>query len=187
LTWSPQYCRGRDGAGDRFQCGGNARFGLMLHGLWPDGAGRQWPQYCAPTGIVPRKLVGEMLCTTPSADLIQHEWAKHGTCGWKEPSAYFAQARRLYQALRMPDMVALSRRPALTVGALRDAFVAANRHVPGLTAASVRVRMTREGWFDELWLCLDRDFRYAPCRAGQQGGREASRRIAIWRGALNGR
>lgn len=156
----------------------------MLHGLWPDGAGRQWPQYCAPTGLVPQQVVRDMLCTTPSADLIQHEWAKHGTCGWKEPQAYFARGRSLYRAVRYPDMVALSRRGDLTVGAFRTAFVRANAHLPGLTAASVRVRVTGEGWLDEVWLCLDRSFVYGRCSAGQQGGREAGQRLRIWRGSL---
>ena len=47
ITWAPQYCRehGSD-ASARFQCGSGNRFGFTLHGLWPDGVGKQWPQYC---------------------------------------------------------------------------------------------------------------------------------------------
>lgn len=186
VTWTPQYCRGRQNDGS-FRCGGDARFGMTLHGLWPDGPGRQWPQYCAAAEIVPETVVRDMLCATPSANLIQHEWAKHGTCGWQAPAAYFATSRRLYQDLRFPDFVALSRQPNLTVSAFRRAFAAANRSLPGFTAASINVRVTRDGWLDELWLCLDRRYRYTRCRDGGEGGRTSSQRLQIWRGALSDR
>ncbi|HEX7873165.1 MAG TPA: ribonuclease T2 [Sphingobium sp.] len=182
LSWSPEYCRSREGD-TSFQCGGSARFGFVLHGLWPDGAGSQWPQYCRPASILPPRVVRDMLCTTPSADLLQHEWAKHGTCGWSDPAAYFGAARRLYQRLRFPDMAALSRRRDLSVGEFRTLFARAN---PGLTASGIRVRV-KNGWLDELWLCLDRTLSHARCRAGQQGGAPADQRLKIWRGRLNAR
>ena len=74
ITWSPQYCRDhtRD-ASARFQCGSGNRFGFTLHGLWPDGVGRDWPQYCRSTGLLPARIVRPMLCSTPSAQLLQHE------------------------------------------------------------------------------------------------------------------
>ncbi|HEX7857095.1 MAG TPA: ribonuclease T [Sphingobium sp.] len=184
LSWSPQYCRdkGEDGS---FQCGNStARFGFVLHGLWPDGAGKQWPQYCTPASLLPQKVVREMLCTTPSADLLQHEWAKHGTCGWTDPAVYFGQSRKLYQALNFPDMLALSRRSDLTVAQFRSEFAQANATVPGLTAASIRVRMTKDGWLDELWLCIDRKMDHARCRSGQQDSEAGSQQLKIWRGAL---
>lgn len=49
LSWSPQYCATARGPDSAFQCGGrNGQFGFVLHGLWPEGAGRDWPQYCRP-------------------------------------------------------------------------------------------------------------------------------------------
>ncbi|MET0363003.1 MAG: ribonuclease T2 [Sphingobium sp.] len=183
LSWSPQHCRARqDGRSESFQCAGQSRFGFVLHGLWPDGAGSQWPQYCRRAGVVPPRVVRSMLCTTPSADLMQHEWAKHGTCGWSDPAAYFTTARTLFEDIRYPDMVALSRRPDLTVGALRARFAQANRHIPGLTAEAVRVRVGNGGWLEELWLCLDRSLAYDRCRSGQRGGAPAGQRVRIWRG-----
>ncbi len=124
----------------------------------------------------------ETLCATPSADLIQHEWAKHGTCGWRDPAAYFGTSRRLYGALRYPDMAALSRRRDLTVGQFRDALIAANGGAAGLNASAVRVRLNRSGWLEEVWLCLDNKFGYARCGRGQQGGAAPGKPISIWRG-----
>lgn len=182
LSWSPQYCRTAEQKSS-FQCGGKARFGFVLHGLWPDGRGAQWPQYCHPASILPAREVRAMLCTTPSADLIQHEWARHGTCGWRDPAAYLATARTLYRPLHYPDMAALSRRPALTVGQFRDMVARANSAIPGLNADSIRVR-TKDGWLSELWLCLDRNMAHGRCGPGQRGGAALGQRLKIWRGPM---
>lgn len=185
ISWSPEYCRGKERDGS-FQCGSSSRFGFVLHGLWPDGQGRQWPQYCAPVAILPPRIVKDMLCATPSADLIQHEWAKHGACGWTDPAAYFGTARKYYDGLRFPDMMALSRRRDLTVGAFRAEFARANAGLRGFSAGAIRVTH-KNGWLSELWLCMDRRMAYVRCRASQDGGESSNAPLKIWRGALNDR
>ena len=178
ITWAPEFCRnGGFTPSARFQCGSGNRFGFSLHGLWPDGVGKDWPQYCATTPILPAKLIRGMMCTTPSAQLIQHEWAKHGTCTSMSPDAYFTRSSGLYARLRYPDMDPLSRRP-LTVGQFQAAFAALNPDVP---AEAIRVTTKRGGWLDELWLCLDTRFRYERCRAGT-GGQPRNATLRIWRG-----
>lgn len=177
LTWSPQFCRnGGFSPAARFQCAGGNRFGFTLHGLWPDGFGKDWPQYCTATDIVPPAVIRGMMCTTPSAQLIQHEWAKHGTCMGTTPAAYFARSSGLFAKIRYPDMDALSRRP-LTVGQFAAAFAAVN---PGIPANAVRVT-AKGGWLDELWLCLDTRFVYERCKPNT-GGLPANARLKIWRG-----
>lgn len=177
ITWSPQFCRnGGFTPAARFQCGGGNRFGFTLHGLWPDGIGKNWPQYCAATSLLPPATIKGMMCATPSAQLIQHEWAKHGTCTGLTSADYFGKSSRLYARLRYPDMNALSRGP-LTVGQFTAAFAAANLGVP---AEAVRVTVKR-GWLDELWLCLDTRLNYARCQAGT-GGLAANASLRIWRG-----
>lgn len=178
LTWSPGYCRAHgDEPGRAFQCGSDNRFGFTLHGLWPDGRGKLWPQYCQRTDILPPALIAKTMCATPSAQLIQHEWAKHGTCMKTTPQAYFQRSTTLYAAIRYPDMDALSRGD-LTVGAFKQAFAAKNRAIP---ASAIRVTTTRDGWLDELWLCLDTRFRYRRCEAGT-GGAPDDAALKIWRG-----
>ena len=106
VTWTPEYCHshGRD-PGAQFECGGSgARFGFALHGLWPDGIGPEWPQYCKSTTLLPPATLRRNLCATPSAQLLQHEWAKHGTCTGLTPDAYFARSTGLYGRLRFPDL-----------------------------------------------------------------------------------
>ncbi len=182
LSWAPQYCRERGATG--FQCarpdsGGN-RFGFILHGLWPEGAGREWPQYCRPVELLSEATIRANLCATPSAQLLQHEWAKHGSCMAGSADDYFRRAGALFGRLRYPDMNALSRRSGLTVGVLTAAVARAN---PEITPAMVRVRLTRGGWLDEVWICHGLDFRPARCTRTNDGTAATTTRLRIWRDA----
>lgn len=180
LSWSPEYCRTRkDAAGDRFQCGGGAdRFGFILHGLWPEGRGRQWPQYCRPVPAVPGAVVRRHLCATPSVRLINHEYAKHGSCMPLSAERYFAIAGVIHGAIRYPDMNAFSRRKGLTAGRFANAFAAAN---PGVDAAMLAVHTNRRGWLEEVRLCLDTRLKPRRCpRDGRAARPDVP--IRIWRG-----
>ena len=65
ITWAPQYCRDNgDRASSGFQCGSGNRFGFTLHGLWPDGVAKDWPQYCRAAEFVPPPVIRAHLCTT---------------------------------------------------------------------------------------------------------------------------
>ncbi len=176
VSWAPQFCHGK--AGDPaavFECGGANRFGFTLHGLWPDGEGALWPQYCAAAVLLPRPLVRQHLCSTPSAQLLQHEYAKHGTCMGVPPADYFARSTGLYARLRYPDMAALAARRDLTAGAFAAAVAQAN---PGMSAEMMRLNVNRGGWLEEVWLCLDLNFRFRACPA-TQGGAAPETRIKI--------
>ena len=176
ISWSPEYCRtSGDRPSARFQCGGSNRFGFVLHGLWPDGVGKDWPQYCRTTPILSRQVIRRHVCATPSPQLLQHEWAKHGTCmAGYTPERYFTKSNAMFHALRFPDMARLAQTP-LTAGRLAEAIAAAN---PGLRADMMRVTGTKSGALDEVWLCTDKRFRYARCPA-HQGGLDPAARITI--------
>jgi ribonuclease T2 len=179
INWAPQYCHGnaRKPAAS-FQCQSGNRFGFTLHGLWPDGVGKEWPQYCTSTDLLPEPVIKSAICATPSAQLLQHEWSKHGTCmAGETPASYFRRSNRLYAQLRYPNMNALSRKP-LTAGDFAVAFAKANS---GLSADMVRVTANRQGWLEELWLCLDRSFAYTRC-AAHSGGLAPNAPLKIWRG-----
>lgn len=182
ITWSPEYCHGHaQDAGSRFECAAGNRFGFTLHGLWPDGQSKAWPEYCHPTGILPPAVIGAHLCAVPSAQLIQHEWAKHGTCTADSPAAFFARSRALYGRLHYPDMDALSRHP-LTVDGFRQAMAAAN---PGMTPEMMRVSANKRGWLEEVWLCLGKDYQPRACPAFESGA-AGDTQLHIWRGGHDG-
>lgn len=176
VSWSPQYCASRQSSPkDHVQCGGAAgHFGWTLHGLWPDGEGAQWPQYCRPARLVPEPVIREHLCSTPSPQLIQHEWEKHGTCMAKAPAEYFAQSGKLYTALTFPEMEKFSGR-STTVQAFQEAFAKAN---PGMRADQLRLNVSKAGWLEEMWICLDKRFMRATCPA-HQGGAALGQMIKI--------
>src|SRR5690606_8009950 len=167
VTWMPQTCKtGGDGKGD-LACNSENRFGWTLHGLWPNADGKPYPRYCRPAEQVDAATIRANLCRTPSVDLIQHEWAAHGVCGWDDPQAYFGDAARLYDSLNKPDPTSLSagdRGP--TAGRLRDAFVAAN---PGLPRDAVYIAVASGNRLREVRICHDLSFKAAPCPVGGLG------------------
>ncbi|MGV7120577.1 ribonuclease T2 family protein [Sphingopyxis sp. 550A] len=169
MSWSPQRCAGvrnpKD-ARDRFQCSGeNGRFGWVLHGLWPEAADAGYPQWCRPAKIVPQPVLKKHMCMTPSAQLLQHEWAKHGTCMSPNPAAYFRAAEILFRAVRFPDMKRLGAAPQ-TAGSVRRAFAAVN---PGVKETMIAVAAGRDGWLDEVRLCLGPRMKPQQCRPFQKG------------------
>lgn len=167
ISWMPETCRTRDdGAGD-LACGSENRFGWTLHGLWPNSDGRPYPRYCRPATRVPEATIRANLCRTPSVDLVQHEWAAHGTCGWDAPEAYFRQSAALYDAVVRPDPTTLApgeRGP--TAGQLRDAFARAN---PGLPREVVYIAVGSGNRLREVRLCHDLKFRPRACPGGDVG------------------
>ncbi len=176
LSWSPQFCRDHR---NNEQCDrSTGRFGFIVHGLWPQGAGQTHPQWCASTPLS-EPVVRAQYCATPSAKLIAREWAKHGSCATANPGDYFAASRRLFAALRLPEMMTLSRRP-LDVGTFKRIFTAAN---PLIRPSALVVETDRSGgWLRELRICLSRDLMPQPCPAGQGGGAPDRVPLKIWRG-----
>lgn len=180
LSWSPEYCRGRETrAADAQQCSGKSgRFGLVVHGLWPEGAGGAWPQYCPAKARLTGAEARRNLCMTPSARLLAHEWLKHGTCMARTPEAYFATARRLWSALAIPDFDRLSRRDGLTVGDIRTALADANPRHP---RDGIGIFVSERGWLREVRLCYDRRLRPAACDRRRHGAADETP-LRIWRG-----
>jgi ribonuclease T2 len=183
LSWAPQFCK-ENGTRDAssMECGKPNSFGFVLHGLWPDGEGKDWPQYCRAVPILSEATIRKNLCATPSAQLLQHEYAKHGSCMPGTADAYFRRSTGMFAAIRYPDMDGLSRRSGLTVGSFATEFARVNR---GIGSGSVRVTTTKDGWLNEIWLCLDTRFAYETCTQG--GGATANTPLKIWRGAINPR
>lgn len=182
VSWSPEFCRAdRDPAS--LQCGGRAgRFGFVLHGLWPEAGSGPPPQWCA---LLPRprpETIRQGLCATPVPWLIEHEWAKHGSCMAASPEAYWGIARHIWARFKWPDADGLARRPGLTVGDLRDAVLLANPAIrPALTRQAIGVVLSRNGWLRELRICHNRAYRPVACNPRAFGPPDGAV-LKIWRG-----
>ncbi len=173
LIWSPEECRSYgDRPGAQVQCRANS-FGFTVHGLWPNGPARYHPRYCRPVAPVAVATVRANLCMTPSAGLIQHEWAAHGACGWATPVDYFRQERSLRERLDAPDL-APNADGFLTAGQVRDAFIRRNASIP---RDGLDVHVGRDNRLEEVRVCYDLAFRYAPCLSGTGAPDRASIRI----------
>jgi ribonuclease T2 len=167
----------------RFQCSGEiGDFGFILHGLWPEAKAANYPQYCRAVGVLPRRSVSDNICLSPSPQLLQHQWAKHGSCMATTPDAYFAAARLLFEAIEFPDMARLSREPErgtpLTAATLAERFADLN---DGLPAYAITVQTNSKGWLQELRICLGKDFKPRQCPAFTRRA-PATAQIKIWRG-----
>jgi ribonuclease T2 len=179
VSWAPEYCRGHESApADAIECSGrNGRFGLVAHGLWPEGR-RLAPQWCpSPRKLSPQEA-RRNLCMTPSAWLLAHEWAKHGACMARTPERYFRITRILWDGLRWPDIDRLSREEGLDAGMLRSRLAAAN---PGWKAEAIGLLVSERGWLRELRLCYDRRFMPMACDAFRFGPKDSAP-LKIWRG-----
>jgi ribonuclease T2 len=196
LSWSPEYCKSK-GWGGKPNGGGKSslpsslqcarkmgEFGFILHGLWPDAAGPDYPRYCRAAPVLSRAVIAQNICMTPDVQLLQHEWAKHGTCMARRPEAYFAAAKLMYDAIEFPDMDRLSRAGSkqsaapLTAKALAQAFADINE---GLPASAVAISTSGRGWLKEVRICLGKKFRPVTCPAFSRGARPGSV-VKIWRG-----
>ena len=168
LIWTPQHCFHAVGGAEALKCGRDTGSGFVLHGLWPDGEGTSWPQWCAPAAILPKRTIAAHYRATPSPQLMQHEWAKHGTCiAGATPDSYFDQSNRLFRQVRIPDMRKLAAAPT-TESKFAQAFAAAN---PGMEPDSIRLNLNKQGWLQEVWLCLDTTFQSMHCAAPASPGR----------------
>lgn len=179
LSWSPEFCKPRLGErAHAFQCGGKTgRFGLVVHGLWPDGA-QDWPQWCtARNALTPADIRGA-LCLMPSERLVARAWAKHGSCMVKRPASYLRVIRILHAGLRLPDYDRISREKGLTAGRIRAAFADAN---PDWPESAIGVKLSPRGWLEEIRLCYSRSFHPARCAPARRGAKDAAP-ARIWRG-----
>lgn len=159
LTWSPEWCRERaDRPSEQLQCRDNS-FGFVLHGLWPSASRGEHPRFCAAAPPLDPATVRRSLCMTPSIDLLQHEWAAHGTCAWPTSQAYFAQAAALWTSLKTPQLTAAT----MTGGQLRQAFATAN---PRLPRNAINLRVAPGNRLLEVGVCYDLKFRPIACPRG---------------------
>ncbi|HTC44866.1 MAG TPA: ribonuclease T2 [Steroidobacteraceae bacterium] len=160
LSWSPSYCLVHPG--DREQCQGRG-YGFVLHGLWPQFDAGGYPQQCATHPDLDRaaRAVGRTLY--PSPTLMQHEWARHGTCSGLEPLEYFRTADRALAVVHTPALFEAPRADQqLAAAQVLAAFRAAN---PAFPPRAMTVACSR-GELSEVRVCLTRTLQPRSCGPG---------------------
>lgn len=180
MSWSPAFCRTRlNSRGHTMQCSGDyGRFGLVVHGLWPQSASGSWPQWCPTKNRLTPAELRRNLCMMPSPRLAARQWAKHGSCMVRKPETYFKVTRILWNSLRIPDYDRISREDGLTAGRIRTALADANN---GIEPSHIGVKLNRDGWLQEVRLCYSKGFRPTRCDRARYGAADKVE-AKIWRG-----
>lgn len=172
LSWSPSYCLvdGR-AKSDRNQCGKNADFGFIVHGLWPQLESAH-PAFCRSRqpDRVPGRLGEQLFDIVPSMGLIGHMWRKHGTCSGLDQSEYFGVVRAAWDRVRIPERFNQPNQPQnLSSAAVEEAFLSAN---PGLESDAIAA-VCDGGRLREVRICLTDDLSFRACRAVDRSGCQA--------------
>jgi ribonuclease T2 len=179
LSWSPTHCSSDQGRGrdDDLQCRSGRPYGFVLHGLWPQHE-RGYPQDCPSDEprAVDDALMQQMLEISPSAELVEHEWRKHGTCAGLSQAGYFAAAGRAFRSISIPAAYRSPARLATTTpDDVRAAFLGAN---PSLTRNDVSATCRRNN-LAEVWVCLDKALSPRACSKDVRDRHCGSREVRV--------
>jgi len=165
LSWSPTHCSSNAGRGrdDDMQCRSGRPYGFVLHGLWPQNE-RGYPQACdtdQPHEVTAENMA-RALKISPSKDLVQHEWEKHGTCSGLSQDDFFVSEIAAYASVKVPSADKLPVEPMRTTpDEVREAFLKEN---PALMPENVSATCSRNE-LAEIWLCLDKSLQPRACSA----------------------
>jgi ribonuclease T2 len=162
LSWSPAFCSMHQGQGGaREQCG-QKRYGFVVHGLWPQYK-RGYPQSCETDNPdLPDKVVERVLPIMPSHPLIEHEWAKHGTCSGLAAQEYFGLVEKFYSGITVPASFEAPRRAfSISPGDLKQRLLDAN---PGLTEDAIVVPC-KSKMLEEVRICYSKEGAAQSCAA----------------------
>ena len=160
LSWSPTWCALEGDARAAPQCDAARNAGWVLHGLWPQ-YHRGWPEHCRTAERPPTRAMTEAMADIMGAPgLAWYQWKKHGACSGLSARAYFALARRAFESVNRPAVLARLREPVrLPAQVVEAAFLKAN---PGWERDMLTITC-RAGRIHEARLCLGRDLRPVPC------------------------
>ncbi len=162
LSWAPDFCALPNVTKSDAECGKGRKVGFIVHGLWPQADTGRGPENCGPASPVGQDIVQLMLKYIPTAGLIQHEWATHGTCSGLKVADYFAAVRKARDSVTIPaDFQAPSQEMKLSPADIDSKFQAANVSFP---AAAFHTSCT-SGALQEVRICLNKDLSPRSCPA----------------------
>jgi ribonuclease T2 len=101
LYWLPTLCLESPGADE---CRGSDHNGFIVHGLWPV---LDWnsPINCGGGDNLSDSLVGSLKDLMPTRQLVEREWAVHGTCSGEAPDRFFSLMRQAYVSVNLPILL----------------------------------------------------------------------------------
>ncbi len=158
LSWAPAFCANNSRNISSSECDPAHHSGFIVHGLWPQNNTGPYPHDCAQASPVASSIVQHMLAIMPNRGLIQHEWAKHGTCTGLSAQDYFSQIEIAFGRVQIPPDY---RKPSTAISAspaeIEQKFAQANNAPVG----AFRVVCSRADL--DVEACLTKDLQYRQC------------------------
>lgn len=163
LSWIPAYCADDGDERRDPRCDDGSAIGWAVHGLWPQHAGGDWPEYCATTERAPSRretsAESDLFGTSGSA---WHQWNKHGRCTGLSSRNYYRLVQEAVDRVTLPAVFGgITRELRIDPDVVEAAFIEAN---PGLTQ-DMMVTTCPQGELVELRICLTRGLDPRPCDA----------------------
>jgi len=161
LSWMPAFCALEGDRRADARCAPGTGLGWMVHGLWPQHAGGDWPEYCQTAERAPsRRETAAQADLFGAAGAAWHQWNKHGRCTGLSAATYYALTREALAQLVLPEVFDAIRTPlSVAPEVVEAAFIEAN---PALTQ-EMMITTCRNGAIVELRLCLTRGLEPRPC------------------------
>jgi ribonuclease T2 len=152
LSWSPEFCHAKPSA---TQCKDHRNF--VLHGLWPQNNDGSYPASCATTQPPPTDL--SKIEQIMPAEIIAHEWQKHGTCSGLSGDAYFRLAQAIFASVKIPgDFIAPTQTTTSRPATLKKDFEGAN---PALADQDIAIQL-QQGYLNAVEICFSKGDHPAP-------------------------
>ncbi|MDH2925692.1 ribonuclease [Lonepinella koalarum] len=160
LSWSPAFCHNQQEKYGKnlpqsalMQCGTQQKYGWVIHGLWPQNANAQstidHPRFCqGDLPAVDYTIMQKYLAESPSLNLLQGEWEKHGACAFDSAEQYFKKQQDLYRSLVLPTEQMNK----------KELFRWIKQHNPALKNAYLGASRT------ELFICYDLTWQVIDCK-----------------------
>jgi ribonuclease T2 len=133
--------------------------GFILHGLWAQNNDGTYPVFCSdePGPADPR----QNLDITPDLALLQHEWAKHGTCSGVGPQRFFDLEHRALRSLSIPPQIEYADHViSMTPHQILGLFAEAN---PDFPRGSILLSCGRNK-LTAIEACLGKDLKPIACK-----------------------
>jgi ribonuclease T2 len=159
LSWSPTFCLTHK---DDAQCSGKG-YGFVLHGLWPQYAKGGWPESCPPRVTLSPAENAKGLTLFPTQKLLDHEWAKHGTCSGLGAMGYLDASDKALGAVKIPQKLQpFSSSYYFEAQEIAQMFRQSN---PGIPANGIAV-ICNGPELSEVRVCLGKDLGFGACGSG---------------------
>ena len=166
LSYAPDFCDQAQSNRDPLECGAGRHIGFVVHGLWPQGETSRGPENCTTASPVSQAIVQATLKYIPTASLIQHEWAAHGTCSGLSADDYFAAVRRARDSVTLPaGLNQPSQKLQLSPAQVEAEVAAAN---PSFPKTAFRTSCYPDGELQEVRICMNQDL--SPRACGSSAG-----------------